>query len=275
MDSRQWRQTSLLTILLLTAVKVAAQPVTLPRTEMRDIHSKTNDVAYTLYVSLPPEYKQSETRRYPVVYLLDAGYSFAIAHNVVEHLVERRHLDPLILVAIAYQRPPQYRLDRTRDYTPTRTLKGGYGPEYQRHSGGGPKFLRFITEELIPFVEANYRTSPRRTLVGHSYGGLFGSWVMLSSPGIFDHYILVSPSLWYDDRMMLGLEAAEPIGGKVYLAVGASEAAEMPRDLQTFAGRLKKHPGLRVRQEVLEGETHNSVFPSAMSRGIRWVFDGR
>jgi predicted alpha/beta superfamily hydrolase len=265
----------LVVLAVIGAVMTAAELVTLPRTEVRRIESKINGVPYAIYVSLPPGY-ESEERHYPVVYLLDAGYSFAIAHNVVEHLVERRHLDPLILVAIAYDGPLQYRLNRTRDYTPSRTLDGGYGPEYQRHSGGGPKFFRFITEELIPLVEANYRASTRRALVGHSYGGLFGAWVMLSSPGVFDGFILVSPSLWYHDSMMLGLGAKRPLAGKVYLAVGASENPVMAGDLGRFAARLRKdHPKLRVRREVLEGETHNSVFPSGFSRGIRWVFDRR
>lgn len=261
--------------LMILPAPAPAEPVTLPRTEVRKIQSKINEIPYTLYVSLPADY-ESGKRRYPVVYLLDAGYSFAIAHNMVEHLVERRHLDPLILVAIAYDGPAQYRLNRTRDYTPTRTLEEGYGPEYQRHSGGGPKFLRFITEELIPFVEKNYRASPRRAIVGHSYGGLFGAWLMLRSSGIFDGYILVSPSLWYDDRLLLGLDAKEPQGGRAYLAVGASEDPDMARDLGKFVVQLKKqNPQLRVRNEILQGETHNSVFPSALSRGIRWVFEGR
>lgn len=223
-------------------------------------------------------------KRYGVVYVLDADYSFAIARNVIEHLSDRDHLEPLIVVGIAYGGPPQYRLNRTRDYTPTHTLAGGYGPEMQKHSGGGARFRNFLAAELIPFIDATYRTIPgRRCLSGHSYGGLFTSWTLLTATeGLFDRYLIVSPSLWYDERMIFSLErrlngASKP-KGKVYLAVGSREGnrdRDMVEDLQRFASVLRRRDTLRVRHEVLTDETHNSVFPSAFSRGLRWLFDGR
>lgn len=264
-------------------VAPAPEPVVIPHSEVRHLSSEVNGIDYKLYVGLPEDYHDSK-EKYRVVYMLDADYSFAIARNVAEHLAQRNHLEPLILVAIAYDGPLLYKLNRTRDYTPTFSKTGGYGPEYQKVSGGGPLFLEFITEELIPFIDQTYRTIPgERALSGHSYGGLFSTWVFLTKPELFDHYIVISPSLWYDEEMIFDLEKKareehtldEPV--RLYMAVGGDESSIMPRDLRRLAERLKDRPQsmLTVRSEVLEGETHNSVYPSAFSRGLRWTFKGR
>lgn len=257
--------------------------VVIPRSEIVLLRSEINQVPYKLYVSLPEEYDDSK-ERYRVVYMLDADYSFAIAHNVAEHLAQRNHLQPLILVAIAYDGPLRYKLNRTRDYTPTHSPDGGYGPRYQKVSGGGPLFLRFIEEELIPLIDEQYRTIPgERALSGHSYGGLFTTWVFLTRPELFDRYIAISPSLWYDDEMIFALEERVrdkhtiESSTKLYLGVGGDENRRMPGDLRRLAKLLEQHPRkrLEVVSEVLEGETHNSVYPAAFSRGLRWAFDGR
>ena len=256
------------------AVSAGAQ-VSLPRTSVKHIAGKANGVAYKLYVSVPRDYETSQDR-YPVIYTLDADYSFAIAHNVVEHLADRDHLRWAIVVSIAYDGPPLYRVNRTRDYTPTHTLEGGYGPEYQKHSGGGPKFRQFLAEEVIPFVDASFRTTKERVLVGHSYGGLFSTWMLLTTD-LFSGYVIVSPSYWFDDEMIFSVEKASKNapGARVYLSAGAMENPIMGRDVRRMASRLRLRKNLAVRSEVLDGETHNSIFPGAFSRGLRFVMNGR
>lgn len=252
---------------LVFATVLATEPVALPRTTTLHVTAKSNGVAYKLYVSLPRDYEKSQ-ERYPVIYTLDADYSFAVARNVVEHLADREHLRWAIVVSIAYDGPDLYRVNRTRDYTPTHTLKGGYGPEYQKHSGGGPKFRQFLGEELIPLIDRTYRTTRERTLVGHSYGGLFSSWTMLTTD-LFTGYVIVSPSLWYDDSLLFRLKGTPK--ARAYIAAGSIENPVMARDAKRFASRLG--PGHKV--EILDDETHNSIFPSAFSRGIRFVMKGR
>lgn len=260
-------------------------PVQLPRTEVRHLAStRVEGVSYRLYVSLPRGYTESSDR-YPVVYLLDADYSFAIARNVVEHLADRDRMPWVILVGIAYDGPPRYREHRTRDYTPIHVPTGGYGPEYQRHSGGGPAFRRFLAEELVPFVDRTYRTTGERALVGHSYGGLFGAWVAFTTPWLFDHFLLVSPSLWYDDRRIFQTEEAwaserDSLAKTLYLAVGSREGSlrrDMVGDLRELGRRVERrgYRGLSTRAEVLDGETHDSVFPRALSNGLRTIFGSR
>jgi hypothetical protein len=235
-------------------------------------------------VSLPKGYRDS-SRTYPTIYLLDADYSFAIARNVVEHLSDRGHLTQAIIVGIAYDGPDAYRMNRTRDYTPTHSPTGGYGPEYQAVSGGGPGFREFIADDLIPFVEREYRASSRRVLVGHSYGGLFATWVAMTAPQLFAGYIIVSPSLWYDDGMIFDVEEREAAARRdlpvrMFLTVGSREINhqhDMVADLRHFASVLegRAYPGLALDWAVSDDETHNSVFPRALSDGLRFVLEGR
>lgn len=266
------------------AVDAQYPPVVLPHTQQRILHSATNGISYKLYVSLPNGYDTSDTR-YPVIYTLDADYSFAIARNIVEHLSDRNHLTPALVVGIAYDGPLAYRRNRTRDYTPTHVPTGGYGPEYQAVSGGGPDFHRFIADELIPFIERDYRVSRQRVLVGHSYGGLFTTWVALTDTRLFAGYVVVSPSLWYDDHLLFDVERTLSRNGgdlpaRMYLAVGSHEVNrtyDMVGDLRRFATTLERraYPGLTLRWNVDDDETHNSIFPRALSDGLRFVLEGR
>lgn len=267
-----------LTILLLLSFGIAAEPIRVERTEERRLVAKSNGIAYKLSIAFPHGYGAGG-KRYPVVYLLDSDYSFLIARNIADHLAERDHLRELILVGIGYDGPLQYRKNRTRDYTPVFAPDGGYGPEMQKFSGGGPKFRAFLEKELIPLIDATYATIPGdRCLVGHSYGGLFASWTLLSSPMLFRRFIIVSPSLWYDERLILRQERAlkpTSFGARVYMAAGDIENSQMGRDLTQFAAQLRRHRTLALSSHVLDDETHNSIFPRALSNGLRFVFEGR
>lgn len=278
---RRLQHLGLLTLFVVCASTAAASdvaPIVVDRSEQKTLVSKENGVAYKLYVSLPHGYGDG-AKRFPVVYLLDADYSFFIARNITDHLSERNDLPEVILVGIAYDGPLQYKLNRTRDYTPKFVPTGGYGPEFQKVSGGGPKFRAFIEKELIPFIDRTYATiDGDRCLVGHSYGGLFAAW-NLRTGGVFRRYIIVSPSLWYSDRWLFGLPVDRAASGRVYMAVGSSEGNsehDMVNDLQRFAKTVRERvPHVASRCNVLDAETHNSVFPRALSNGLRFVFEER
>lgn len=263
---------------------------TLPHTEVRSFYSQHVDAPYVLYISVPRRYRES-TQTYPVIFTLDADYAFALAHNIVEHFVDRGNLPEMIIVSIAYEGASQnirnYRRWRTRDYTPTYTLEGGYGPEFQKYSGGGENFRAFIEEELLPFLQMHYRIKPNdRTLVGHSYGGLFGTYILLTRPALFQRYILVSPSLWYDNKMIFAVENAyasqhKALPARVFFAVGEHEnqpgiGRSMVEDLQELVRRLRarSYHGLVLNSQVFPDETHNSIFPAALTRGLRFIFAG-
>ena len=263
-------------------------PHRLLNTVVEQVDSRIVGQTYELYISLPRGWEESEGT-YPVLYMLDAGYSFAIAWSQVLHFADRGDLPPMILVAISYPDVLEdlevYRQTRTRDYTPSFSPTGGYGREYQRHSGGADRFLDALEEEILPLMEGRYRASPEdRGLVGHSYGGLFATHALLTRPGLSDRYIIVSPSYWYDDGMIFDEESERaasgpPVEARVFLAVGSYEnqpgrGLPMVDDLRRMAERLRSrdYPDLSLSLQVFEEETHNSVFPAALTRGLRAVY---
>jgi predicted alpha/beta superfamily hydrolase len=271
--------------LLLAATTVArAEPYAVPNTQIIELSSKQTGADYQLFVALPSDYEKSR-KNYPVVYMLDADYSFALVRNVVQHFVEREDLPPMILVAIAYPgaatNRETYKKNRTRDYTPAHAPAGGYGAEYQKVSGGGPKFRSFIAGDLIPLIDRRFRTRPGdRTIIGHSYGGLFATYVLLTEPALFKRYIIVSPSLWYANRIALTMEQAAADSGirpdaRVFFGVGAMESSVMSDDLAELYRRLRNrhNPRLDMSMRIFDGERHNSVFPGAVTRGLLSVFD--
>lgn len=261
----------------------------MPFSTVVPLTSAINGVDYALYVRTPVGYEASD-RTYPVIVTLDADYSFPIAAMQLEHLAARMNQAPeAILVSIGvagiYPDVRGYRRERSRDYTPVFHPDGGYGPEFQRASGGGPAFLRFLTEEALPLVASRWRTDPDdRTLVGHSYGGLFTAWVLQSHPEAFRRYLMVSPSLWYANRLILEREAALsatrlPRRTYAYLGVGSWEeqpenGGYMVSEMTRFAEMLSARgdPNLVVKSRVFEDETHASIFPACFSTGIRHLF---
>ena len=268
-----------------TAPSAAPAPYGMPDSAVHPIRSEKLGRTYDLYVRTPPEYQAeaNASRRYPVIYINDAHYTFQTAAGVT--LAPMRHggLEPAILVAISYANGEPGADSRGRDLTPT--------PNSARpdKSGGGREYLSFIRDEVIPFVEATYRADPaRRTLTGQSYGGLFGAFAMFEEPGLFADYILTSPSLWYGAGVMFEMEAEfarthKALPARLFLAIGETETPsinggeyDMVRDQKRFADQLRArgYEGLVVRDEVVEGGTHLTTFPIGLLRGLMWQLPG-
>lgn len=259
-------------------------PVVLPQTEELHFTSPVNDVAYRLSVFVPLGFASTDAR-FPVLYLLDADYSFAIARNVVEHHVQRDRMPPMVVVAIGYAGEvtrASYRLNRSRDYTPTHTSFESYGPDADAVTGGAPAFLETLAEHLVPAIEERYRGSGERILVGHSFGGLFAVWATLERPDVFPTILTVSPSLWYDEGLVLQrirrATPAELTGRRVFASVGSREgnaARRMVPDLRELGTLLQPVLGEDVRIDVADDETHDSIFPRALGTGLRWLVERR
>ncbi|GJM27051.1 MAG: esterase [Phycisphaerae bacterium] len=264
------------------------QPYSLPHTEVRSLTAQSSGVEYQIYVNFPRD-RAARDKPLPALIVLDADYSFAIASNVLEHFTDRGNIAPMILVGIAYPGQSQdmrnYRMQRSRDYTPIPHPSDGYGAEFMKESGGGPKFLRFIEEELIPFLATNYSIDTNDVgISGHSFGGLITSWALMNNTKAFRRYIIVSPSLWYADRFMFEAEKSlassrEPIVAEVFMGVGEYEnqphnGRAMVDDLEAFGEQLDSYgyPELNITTHVFPGETHNSVYPSAITRGLLRVY---
>jgi uncharacterized protein len=264
-------------------------PYVMPRTRVIVHRSTLNGVSYKLLLQLPASVGTAG-KRFPLIVTLDADYSFPIAAAHLEHLSERSAQIPeVVLLSIGYAgdypNRDRYRLNRTRDYTPVHVAQGGYGPQFQAHSGRATAFASIIRNEILPLVERDYPIdNGNRTLVGHSYGGLFAAWLLQQQPDLFRRYLMVSPSLWYADRYLIRTERDPSyiIPDKdvlAYLAVGSLEEQPeqdrlMVTDLRTFSELIQARGGsrLKVRSRIFEDETHASIFPAAFSSGVRALF---
>jgi predicted alpha/beta superfamily hydrolase len=273
---------ALFLLLLGPASAAAATPVPVPLSEQFTLKSATLGRRYDILVRLPPRYDAPENaqRRYPVVYFNDAPYSFPLITGVAHLPMGQGTIEDLILVGIGYAHGTTGASSRALDYTPTRN------PSSAKATGGAPGYLRFLEREMLPAVEQRYRADPaRRALAGHSYGGLFGSYVLLTQPSLFRYYILSSPSFWFHKNAMWKIERAyaathRDLAASVYMGIGSLEAPpggspyEMVKDVQTFDAALRSHryPSLKLRTKVFKGATHETVVPSVMLNGLLWHF---
>lgn len=276
----------------LAAPASAPASYVLENTEVRDIRAQALKRDYQLYVALPDSYRQGN-KRYPVLFVVDANYSFAIVRNIAQRLNKHAGMEEVVVVGLSYANGDGGVYSRRRDYTPTTPRKHDYRsdmPGRQPAFGEAKAYGQFISGEVFPFIASNYRVNmQRKVFIGHSYGSLLGLQFLLTEPRTFEHYILGSPSLWYDAGVMFDREQAYAashkdlpasvffgIGGLEKLAAGKKrsrleEEADMLADLREFDGKLKSHkyPGLKTRLRVFEDEDHASVFPFILTHGLR------
>jgi len=264
----------------------------LENTEVRDIHAQGLKRDYQLYVALPDSYRQGN-KRYPVLFVVDANYAFPVVRNIAQRLNKHAGMEEVVVVGLSYANGDGGVYSRRRDYTPSTPRKHDYRsdmPGRQPAFGEAAAYGQFVSGEVFPFIASNYRVNmQRKVFIGHSYGSLLGLQLLLTEPRTFEHYILGSPSLWYDAGVMFDREQAYAashkdlpasvffgIGGLEKLAPGkkrsrSEEDADMLADLREFDGKLKsrKFPGLKTRLRVFEDEDHASVFPFVLTHGLR------
>ena len=217
--------------LLLSCISAAAQ-LNVQKITQYSLSSKTTGLAYELFVALPKSYSDTDTTRYPVLYVLDGSFMFPVMHSMQQFLNEAEETRDLVIVGIGYPTPTilasmEY---RTPDYTPTRdtAFERMLSAELKLNirSGGAARFLQALQQEIFPFVEQKYRTA-ERGLAGHSFGALFGSYVLFHQPATFGKYLLSSISMPWDNQVMLELEKAffkagnRQLNAQVLVTVGA------------------------------------------------------
>lgn len=282
----------LLSILCGCATAAASLPYVLDATEVRDIHARALDRDYQLFVALPDSYRASN-KRYPVLFVTDAAYAFPVARSIAQRLARHVGLEEAIVVGLSYAKGDSPTYSRRRDYTPTVPAAGGHTSDMAGRApafGEADGYGRFIANEVFPLIATLYRADMQRKIfVGHSYGSLLGVHLLLTRPDTFEHYILGSPSLWFDRGVLFGREQAYAsahhdmrasvyfgIGGRETLAPGrtrsrSEEDADMVADLREFDAALRAHryPGLQTRLEIFAGEDHASVFPFLFTHGLR------
>jgi predicted alpha/beta superfamily hydrolase len=268
-----------------------------------DIASAASGSDYRVFTAL----RDRGDGRAPVaLYVTDAAMSFGTAVETVQRLQDARMLPSMLVVGIGYPVegvaatiPLRY-----RDLTPT--PDPAWPDPDSGASGGAARFLAFLRTELQPWIRATYGTAPDEdTYFGHSLGGLFGAYALLTAPDTFRRYGLGSPSFWWHREVAFELEASfaathEDLAADVFVSVGVDEgfdgadrdlahmapgdaaaaaAQPFPHDMVEVIGRMvarlesRRYPGLRLGTMVLPGENHMTAMPVNLSRGLRFLLD--
>jgi len=263
------------------AQRAGGQPYEILGTQVWDVPDPVSHRTYQVFVSLPANYDHEAGHRFPVLYVTDADYAFPVVKQVARRLNgEGPKIKDFILVGLSYAVGEDGTMSRRRDYTPT---AGGPtdappGTVY----GGGTAYESYLRRQVIPFIAGRYRTDEgSRYFLGHSLGGLLGAQILFSDPGMFRGYILGSPSLWFDHRVIFRSERAyalhhHDLPASVYLYVGEYEDIRhgdgpMVNDVKTFARTLQErhYPSLHLEAEILNDEDHLSVAPRGATHGLK------
>jgi predicted alpha/beta superfamily hydrolase len=246
--------------------------VALPGTEVRQLHSTHTDRDYDIYVRFPESY-QTGSGNYPTLYVLDGQWDFKLMDSIYGGLHYDLFVPEMFIIGITYSgENADYGSLRAMDYTPV--------PEWNvPGSGDGPKFYDFLTQELVPFVETEYRVDPaQRALMGSSYAGLFTLYALFREPAFFRGYISGSPVVTYGDGFLVQQEAeyAESNAGlpaRLFLAVGEIESLAGPVEQYARLLESRNYEGLALEHRVIEGERHAGNKPEAFNRGLRFLFE--
>lgn len=237
-----------------------------------EIHSEVLDEERNGWVQLPESYHAGKDT-YPVLILLDGSTFFKTTAGIVHFMSAARNrnymMPETIIVAIE-------NVDRERDFTVTKIKT-----KRENRMGGGRNFLNFIENELLPYVDDHYRTEPHRTLIGHSLAGLLTINAYLDENSLFDAYVSIDPSLWWDEETMQGkVEAVPPksLPKKLYIATanqGESNYERNKKKHDLFFTMLSDKYGqsTHVKVAYFENEDHRSIPLKAIYEGLRYLND--
>jgi predicted alpha/beta superfamily hydrolase len=171
------------------------------------IYSESLKEYRKIYVQLPADYNANKNEKYPVVYILD-GEVFLPTVNDVQNYYSGGFTPEMVIVGISNDK------NRMRDLTTSKVTEM-YGSPFKQENGEAINFIKFIETELIPFVENKYPVTNFRTLIGHSYGGLFTIYTLVKHPHLFSNYLAIDPSLDWDNQKLLK-EAQEKLSSQNY-----------------------------------------------------------
>lgn len=224
----------------------------------------------TLNIYLPEGYNANDTVRYPVVYLLDGSADEDFIHVVGLYQFNSfpwiNRVPPSIIVGIA-------NTDRKRDFTFPSNI-----PKYQKilpTSGGSAKFIAFIEKELQPYIEKKYKTNASKTIIGESLGGLLATEMLFHHTHLFNRYIIISPSLWWDNESLLNQKQKPLMAGfkeKTDIYIGAGkEGPVMEADTKLLAEKIRNTKSLNVTlyNDYLPHEDHATISHQAILNALR------
>jgi predicted alpha/beta superfamily hydrolase len=231
------------------------------------------------------------TKRYPVVYLFDGDAQFAAATSMIQYLSTNYNALCPEMIVVGILHP-----DRRKDLTPTHVAADPpfLAASAGKTTGGGEAFIAFLERELLPYIDQKYPTQPHKTLIGHSLGGLAVMQIFVHHTRLFNAYVCLDPSMWWDHQALLketkqALETRRFAGTSLYLGIahtadGGLKPAQVLTDTTaatlhmrsalTLQRYLEQHPhnGLRYRGKYYPDDSHMSVPFIAEYDALRFLF---
>jgi len=216
-------------------------------------------------VVLPDNYKPGSAEKYDVMYVLDGDWNLKSAADVQQFAQSNAYMPPVIMVAVP-------NTDRVRDMTPSKFSQVA-------GSGGADKFLAFLKNELIPYINKTYPASGNNILYGHSLTGLFAVYTFFTEPQLFNSYLVVDPSLWWDDSYVQKLGEklnATSYAGKSLFITGRDEAGFKQMGITDFDTFLKSRAPKDLKWKITgyPDEHHGSIRLKSVYDGLKFFYDG-
>jgi predicted alpha/beta superfamily hydrolase len=258
---------SLSVIILLFSCKKETIQVDSLLVKTFSINSVEKGKTYKIWVKLPEGY-DAGNNHYPTMYVLDAESNQEYVAKICGEVSKKLNSQNVIVVGIHYGD------NRNVDYTPT---SAGMG------KGGGLQFLNFISKELIPRIQQDFRADTsrsKRIIIGHSFGGLFGAYAFVEHNEVFGNYLLLSPSLFYDNSIILQYEQQNRSKLKVqsqlvFIGLGSIETALLPAN-QLLNQRLTEYYShTRSAYQLVQGKGHLSSKKQSIENAINFYFQHR
>ena len=274
----------LIIFLLLNSLIGFSQKNDLISIGIRDsLYSKILNEPRELWIYKPRGFERESKKKdiYPVLYLLDGDYNFHATTGIVEFLSKNQICPEMIVVGII-------NTDRNRDFLPTHdpSMKG---------SGGASQFTDFLRKELIPYIDSKYPTAPYKMIVGHSLGGVLAINTLIHSQEIFNSYIAIDPSLWWDNNIMLRQFNEVALRTNLTNKVLYMTSANLKRGVDSlgilkdttkitngvrvnfeFYGILdstKTKTGIESKFQYYPNETHSTLPMISIYDGFQYIFD--
>jgi predicted alpha/beta superfamily hydrolase len=271
---------NILMLFLLLSLQSKAQNVELFNhisNEVITIPSKVLNQERQIYIHIPKQVPANLTKTLPVLYLLDGENHFHILSAYIDYLSHYEIIPPIMVVGIISK-------DRRKDLTPTKSIidyDGNIDSTYNT-SGGNENFFRFMQEELMPYIEKKYKAGPYKIFAGHSFGGITTINCMLTHPDMFNAYIAISPSLWWDSKHILKLAENKltkslHLNKKFFYSVG-NEGINDPNSFHTDVLRFdrlivnKTPKGLQYQYKSYPEESHMSEPIVAYYDALRFIY---
>jgi predicted alpha/beta superfamily hydrolase len=243
--------------------------VPIANSQLRNIHSSIIGQDYQIKIRLPEDYANTTTN-YPVLYLLDGDHAFAMATDIVQYLIYGEHIPDLLIVSTAYDSKKGLNEGgknmRDRDLVPFTLPDKNIAP-------GGVQYIEFLQQELIPFVESEYRVLPNdRTLWGYSLGAIFSLYVIFQSPDLFQRYILVDGfNEKYFEMEESYAEQHTDLSIRLFISAPLGEWGNaLSRLLAKFVSR--NYAGLQSEYAQLNDIGHFAVAAEGLTKGLVSVF---